>query len=217
VSDDDALAALRHEYAAVGLHERDVEADAVGQFRRWLDEALAAAVPEPNAMVLATVDAEGRPSARTVLLKGLDDRGLVFFTNYDSAKARALAANPSCALVFLWKAIGRQVTITGRASRLPPGESDAYFASRPRGARLAAWASEQSRVIAGREVLDRRWHELEVEYRGRDDIPRPAGWGGYVVEPLTVELWQGRPDRLHDRVRYTRRPDDGWDLERLAP
>jgi pyridoxamine 5'-phosphate oxidase len=214
---DGELGDIREEYHGAGLTEADVDPDPLTQLRRWLDDAVAAEVLEPTAMTVATVDGEGHPSARTVLLKGLDRRGVVFFTNYGSRKARELEANPACALVLLWKPLLRQLCITGTATRLPIAESAAYFATRPRGARLGAWASEQSKVIAGREVLDRRLAELEATYGEGDEIPLPPFWGGYVVAPDTLELWQGRPDRLHDRLRYSRTAAGTWVLERLSP
>jgi pyridoxamine 5'-phosphate oxidase len=170
---------------------------------------------EPNAMTLATVSGEGRPSARTVLLKGYDGRGFVFYTNYEGRKARELEANPACALLFYWGELERQVRVEGLASRLPGGESDAYFASRPRGSRLGAWASEQSRPVRDRSVLEERTRALEAEYEDRE-IPRPPFWGGYRVEPETIEFWQGRENRLHDRISY-RREGGAWRLERLQP
>lgn len=200
------------------LDEGDIEADPLVTVRRWYEEALATAMVEPGAMTLATVDAQGRPSARAVLLKGIDQRGLRFFTNHNSAKARDLAANPACAVTLVWPPLGRQIRVTGRAERVPRKESAAYFATRPRGSRLGAWASPQSDVIAGRHVLDRRLAELEATYAGTDAIPLPPFWGGYVVVPDTIELWQARPDRLHDRLRCSRpHPGDLWRLERLAP
>lgn len=200
------------------LSPADLGADPLAAFQRWFDAALHSGMAQPDAMVLATVDSEGRPTARAVLLKGADAKGLRFFTNHDSAKARHLAANPMCALTFVWPSIYRQVRITGRAERVPEEESAAYFATRPRGSRLGAWASRQSEVIASREVLDRRWDELEAAYEGSDDIPLPPFWGGYVIVPDAFEFWQGRRDRLHDRLRYVRGlPDGPWQVERLAP
>ena len=217
MSERTELGQIRQEYPDAGLDEGDVDPDPVTQLRRWLDDAIAAEVAEPNAMTVATVDAEGRPSARTVLLKGLDQRGVVFFTNYASRKSRALEANPACALVLLWKPLQRQVCITGTATRLGREESATYFATRPRGARLGAWASEQSAVIASRGVLERRLAELEATWGEHDEIPLPPFWGGFVVAPDAVELWQGRPDRLHDRLRYSRTATGAWGLERLSP
>jgi pyridoxamine 5'-phosphate oxidase len=208
-------ASLRKEYTRAGLHEADMDPDPVTQFRGWFESAVGARLHEPNAMILATATNEGRPSARTVLLKGYDERGFVFYTNYEGRKARELAANPACALLFYWGELERQVRIEGRAGRLPDEESDAYFASRPRGSRLGAWASEQSRPVEDRSVLEERLRALEAEYAGRE-IPRPSFWGGYRVEPDSVEFWQGRGNRLHDRISY-RRDVGAWRLERLQP
>jgi pyridoxamine 5'-phosphate oxidase len=214
----DALASLRAEYRRQGLSEADVHPDPLVALRAWLDDALAAGLAEPNAMVLSTVDAEGRPHGRAVLLKGLDGRGLRFFSNTSSDKAKQLAGNPYCALTFVWTGLARQVRVTGSAQRLPDAEAAAYFATRPRGSRLGAWASHQSEVIPGREALDRRLSELVSAYAGTHDIPMPPFWGGYQVVPDSVELWQGGPDRLHDRLRFTRDlPGRPWRVERLAP
>jgi len=213
--DDMLIADLRRDYAAVGLQARDLDPDPVVAFRAWLSVAVERGVPEPNAMTLATADAAGRPSARTVLLKGVDARGFTWFTNHGSRKARELAATPYAALCFPWVAVARQVCVTGPVTRIDDRESDAYFASRPRGSRLGAWASEQSTVVADRAALERRLSEVERTYGGRE-IPRPPHWGGYRLAPLTVEFWQGRPNRLHDRLRY-QRDGDGWVVERLAP
>ncbi len=213
-----ALAALRTEYRRHGLSDADVGSDPLAVVQAWVDDAVATGVAEPNAMVLSTVDGAGRPQARAVLLKGLDRRGLRFFTNHTSDKGRQLATNPACALTFVWAALGRQVRLTGRAERLAQAEAEAYWATRPRGSRLGAWASPQSAVIPDRAALDRHLAELDATYSGSDDIPLPPFWGGYLVVPDSVELWQGRPDRLHDRLRFTRRPDEEtWHLERLAP
>ncbi len=208
-------ASLRKEYTRAGLDRADVHSDPVVQFDAWFEETLAAGLHEPNAMIVATATADGRPSARTVLLKGYDARGFVFYTNYEGRKARELEANPACALLFYWGELERQVRIEGRASRISDDESDAYFAGRPRGSRLGAWASEQSRPVEGREILEERQRSLDAEYEGRE-VPRPPFWGGYRVEPDVVEFWQGRESRLHDRLVY-RRADDGWRLERLQP
>jgi pyridoxamine 5'-phosphate oxidase len=199
-----------------GLHETDVAANPFDQFRTWLDQALAAQLPQPLGMALATTTANGRPSNRMVLLRGFDERGFVFFTNYESRKAQELDTNPQAALVFYWAELDRQVRIDGHVERISAAESDGYFQSRPRGSRLGAWASPQSRIIASRDVLDHRMEELAAKY-GEGDIPRPTHWGGYRVIPAVIEFWQGRSDRLHDRLRYRRLDDSSWRVERLAP
>jgi len=209
------VADLRKEYTRAGLAESDVAPDPVKQFRRWFDAALDAGLHEPNAMTVATATPEGRPSARVVLLKGFDGRGFVFYTNYEGRKGRELEENNRAALLFYWGELERQVRIEGTVSRVPKAESDAYYASRPRGSRLGAWASEQSRTVEGRGVLEDRIGDLEAEYEGRE-VPRPPFWGGYRVEPEVVEFWQGRENRLHDRIVY-RREDGGWKIERLQP
>ena len=209
------LSDLRKEYTRAGLSESDADRDPVEQFRRWFAEALAADLHEPNAMTVATATRDGRPSARVVLLKGFDDRGFVFYTNYEGRKGRELEENPRAALLFYWGELERQVRVEGTVSRVPEGESDAYYASRPRGSRLGAIASEQSRTIRSRKVLKERLRALEAEYEGRE-VPRPAFWGGYRVEPEVIEFWQGRENRLHDRLVYSRGVG-GWRMERLQP
>ncbi len=198
------------------LLESTVSPDPVEQFRTWLAAAEAAGLINPEAMTLATATPDGRPSARMVLLKGVNERGFVFFTNYESRKAAELEANPRAALVFYWPALERQVRVEGRVERTTAAESDAYFRSRPWGSRLGALASPQSRVIPGRDVLERRMEELLRRYPDHD-IPRPAHWGGYRLIPVLFEFWQGQPNRLHDRLCYERRADGGWDIRRLAP
>ena len=212
----DRVARLRREYTRAGLEESDADPNPIEQFRRWFDEALAASLHEPTAMTLATATPDGRPSARVVLLKGFDERGFVFYTNYEGRKSKELEANPCCALVFYWGELERQVRVEGRAGSIPDGQSDAYFAVRPRGSQLGAWASEQSRPVRDRGALEQSMRELEVEYEGRE-VPRPPFWGGYRVEPETIEFWQGRENRLHDRLRYRRLRDGGWRRERLQP
>ncbi len=209
------LQGLRKEYTRAGLREAELAPGPMDQFRRWFDEALAAGLHEPNAMTLATATPDGRPSARVVLLKGFDERGFVFYTNYEGRKGRELGENPPCALVFYWGELERQVRIEGRASRVPGEESDAYYESRPRGSRLGAWVSAQSREVTSREALEERLHGLEAEHEGHE-VPRPPFWGGYRVEPEVVEFWQGRENRLHDRLLYRRVPD-GWKVVRLQP
>lgn len=210
-----SIADLRRDYRARQLSESDAAADPLAQFRHWFDEAVRAELMDANAMTLATATREGRPAARTVLLKGVDDGGFVFFTNYASAKASDLEANPHACLVFFWAELERQVRITGAVTRVDAAESDAYFASRPRESQLGAHASPQSAVIESRAVLESRLAEV-VERHGDGPVTRPAHWGGYRVVPDTLEFWQGRPNRLHDRLRY-RRVDGAWVLERLAP
>jgi pyridoxamine 5'-phosphate oxidase len=206
---------IRREYTAGALDERDVPRDPVQLFRVWFGEALRADLPEPTAMTLATSTADGHPSARMVLLKGFDERGFAFYTNYESRKGRELDQNPRAALVFWWAELERQVRVEGRVEKLSAQESDAYFRSRPPGSRLAALASRQSQAIRSRKELEDRLRELEEEYRDRE-IPRPDYWGGYRVVPVEVEFWAGRPNRLHDRLRY-RRSAGRWLLERLSP
>ena len=208
------IAGLRQEYSRSGLEEGDLAADPVTMFRGWMDEASAAGLHEPNAMVVATVSADGRPSARMVLLKGLDDEGFVFFTNTHSRKGEELAANAHCALLFPWHPLERQVRVDGVATRLDDEAVAAYFASRPRRSRLGAWASHQSRVVAGRAELAAEL--AAAEERFPDEVPVPEEWGGYRVAADAVEFWQGRPGRMHDRLVY-RRTASGWRTERLAP
>lgn len=212
---DATIANLRREYAKQALDEQSVAAEPLAQFRIWFDAALASGIVEPNAMLLSTADADGRPSARVVLLKDIDDSGLSFYTNYNSRKADDIAANPRVSLTFWWQELERQVRVEGRAEQLAESESDLYFASRPRGSRLGAWASPQSAVVASREELEHALEEVETRF-GDGDVARPPHWGGYRVVPDVVEFWQGRPARLHDRIRY-RRSSDKWLIERLAP
>ncbi|MGQ9869316.1 pyridoxamine 5'-phosphate oxidase [Leptodesmis sp.] len=210
-----SIADLRLTYTRAQLTEADVDPDPIRQFQLWFEQALAADILEPNAMTLATATKDGIPSARIVLLKGVSDRGFVFFTNYESHKGQELAENPQAALVFLWQALERQVRIEGTVEKVSDAETVAYFHSRPRESQLGAWVSNQSQVIASREVLEQRLAELNQQYQNQE-IPRPPHWGGYCVIPHMIEFWQGRPSRLHDRLRY-RLDNHHWILERLAP
>jgi pyridoxamine 5'-phosphate oxidase len=209
------LAPLRVEYQRAGLREEDVLADPIQQLERWLNEAIAAGVLEANAMTLATASPDGAPHARIVLLKGVDARGLTFFTNYESAKGHELAANPRAALLLFWHELQRQARVEGTLAPVAREESEAYFALRPRGSQLGAWASSQSAPVASRAALDAQLAEVEARFAGRD-VPCPPHWGGYRVAPHAVELWQGRENRMHDRLRYAK-DGGGWKLERLAP
>jgi pyridoxamine 5'-phosphate oxidase len=206
----------RKDYNLFNLRETGVDPDPICQFERWFDEATQSDIPEPNAMTLATATPDGRPSARVVLLRGVDERGFVFFTNYDSRKGRELDVNPFAALVLFWHELERQVRVEGSVQRVSADESDSYFHSRPASSRIGAWASPQSEVIESRELLENRCRELEKGFEG-GAIPRPPNWGGFRLVPETIEFWQGRLSRLHDRLRYSRRGQSEWLIERLAP
>ncbi|MDO0927200.1 pyridoxamine 5'-phosphate oxidase [Streptomyces sp. TG1A-8] len=214
-------AAMRKQYQARGLYEQDLATHPMDQFARWFEEAVRAAVHgtlyEPNAMVVSTADAAGRPSSRTVLMKQFDTDGFVFYTNYDSRKARDLAQNPAVGLLFPWHPLARQVVVTGTARRTGRDETAAYFRTRPHGSQLGAWASAQSSVIASRAELDTAYAELGARYPEDERVPAPPHWGGFRIAPETVEFWQGRENRLHDRLRYTARRDGSWKVERLSP
>jgi pyridoxamine 5'-phosphate oxidase len=212
---DETLARMRREYEARGLREADLLADPLEQFTHWFEEARNAPLLEPNAMTLATVDAAGQPAARTVLLKAIDRRGLTFYTNLESRKARELAANPKAALLFWWPPHARQVRFEGAIEGVADAEANAYFASRPRGSQIGAWASAQSSVIADRAALEAAEQQIAQRFAG-GPVPRPPFWGGYRLVPERVEFWQGRTNRLHDRLRYTRHAER-WRIERLAP
>jgi pyridoxamine 5'-phosphate oxidase len=210
------LAELREEYRHRGLRESDVDPDPLKQFLRWFEAAREAGLAEPNAMTLATATRDGVPSARVVLLKGVDERGFVFYTNYESEKGRDLRENPRAALTFFWHDVARQVRISGTVERVNRDESRAYFESRPVGSRIGAAASRQSSVLADRESLEREFARLEAIYPD-GAVPLPDDWGGYRVAPAAIEFWQGQPSRLPDRLRYLRQPDGSWRLERLSP
>ena len=232
------LADIRRNYSAGGLARTDLDTDPIKQFQGWFARAaseqggshwrkvsialyklwhafLGHQPVDVNAMVLATADKDGKPSCRTVLLKAVDERGFIFFTNYDSRKGRELTENPNAALTFFWPDLERQVCVAGTVSKLPLSESENYFKSRPRGSRLAAWASNQSDVVANRAALEKKWNEMEAKFP--QEIPLPPNWGGFVLKPERIEFWQGRLNRLHDRFTYTRQPNDSWKLERLSP
>jgi pyridoxamine 5'-phosphate oxidase len=233
------LADLRREYNLTGLRRADLKPDAIEQFKVWFAQASGARASgrvrrflirlykavfligssdqlDLNAMTLGTVDDTGHPSARVVLLKGVDQRGFIFYSNYHSRKGRELEQNPNASLVFYWPEQERQVCVAGTVAKLPPTESDAYFHSRPHGSQIGAWASNQSDVVLDRAALEKKWTEFETKYKP-SEIPRPSHWGGYVLTPERVEFWQGRPNRLHDRFRYSRLPDRNWKIERLSP
>jgi pyridoxamine 5'-phosphate oxidase len=209
------LADLRREYTLAGLRRADLDPDPIAQFQKWFAQAMAAEIVEPNAMTLATVGADGQPWSRIVLLKGIDQRGFSFFTNYESRKGRELAANPKASLTFFWGGLERQVLVGGTVAKLSREESEAYFALRPLGSQRGAWVSRQSTVVANREYLEHRLAEVETQFG--EKVPTPPYWGGYVLNPTTVEFWQGRPNRLHDRLRYQRKEGGNWVIERLSP
>ena len=213
---NEKTAGIRTEYAQKALKESDMDVDPIRQFNTWWQQALEAKIIEVNAMTLATASADGVPSARTVLLKGFSEKGFNFFTNYNSFKGRQLAENPKASLLFFWKELERQVRITGIVEKLSSEESNAYFQSRPRASQVGAVASPQSQVIESRQWLDEKYKEAIKQFENTD-VQRPLHWGGYIVRPVIIEFWQGRPGRLHDRIQYTLLEDGGWRIERLAP
>ena len=211
------IADLRRDYAMHSLSEKEVAANPFTQFTHWWKQATEADIDEVNAMTLATISESGYPESRIVLLKGYDEKGFVFFTNYDSAKGNQLAAHPQCSLLLFWKELERQVRISGVATPIAATESDTYYHSRPVGSQIGAWASPQSKVVASKEWLEENFAQVEKKYQGQSPIPRPPHWGGYRVEPIRIEFWQGRPSRMHDRICYTRENVNNWKIERLAP
>ncbi len=210
-----SIADIRKDYRLQTFNEAGAEKNAIAQFTHWWNDAVKSEIEEVNAMTLATATASGLPSARIVLLKGYDEKGFIFFTNYNSHKGKQLVENPHAALVFFWKELERQVRIEGAAEKIPGKESDAYFSSRPPGSRIGAWASAQSEIIESRNVLDENIAKYSAQFTG--NIPRPPQWGGYRVIPVSIEFWQGRSNRLHDRIRYTKMDNSEWKMERLAP
>lgn len=211
-----SIADLRRDYKLHSLNEADMAANPIDQFTRWWDDAVKSEIDEVNAMTLATATMNGLPSARIVLLKGYDMRGFTFFTNYQSHKGRELEQNPRASLVFFWKELERQIRIEGMVEKLPEAESEAYFQSRPPGSRIGAWASPQSTVIADRTIIENNVTAFEKKF-STGDVPRPEHWGGYLVKPVNIEFWQGRSNRLHDRIKYVLEMGHKWHIERLAP
>ena len=209
------IANIRKDYIQGVLSEQDVFPDAIQQFEKWWSEAIASEIEEPNAMTVATINEQGFPSARIVLVKDISDEGFSFFSNYNSDKGQQISAQDRVALLFFWKELERQVRIEGTIEKLSDADSDAYFASRPRGSKIAAWSSPQSEIIADRSVLDQRVQQYEEKFQNQD-VPRPPHWGGYLVRPLSIEFWQGRSSRMHDRLKYIKE-GNGWKIERLAP
>ena len=210
------LADLRKEYTKASLDVSNVSVNPIEQFNKWFQEAMQAEVPEPNAMILSTVNADGRPSARVMLLKGVENDKFVFFTNYQSDKGKALDNNPACALTFFWPQLERQIRIEGVVTRIDEKRSESYFQSRPRLSQIGAWASPQSTILTGREILEERFRQMETKFAGVDVLPKPKQWGGFEVEPLRIEFWQGRASRLHDRIVFTF-VDNAWRIDRLSP
>ena len=210
------IADIRKDYQLQTLSEQDISADPIQQFTKWWEEAIQSEIDEVNAFTLATSSLQGKPSARIVLLKGYDNKGFIFFTNYESAKGNELANNPQASMVFFWKELQRQIRIEGSIEKVSPRESDEYFSSRPEGSRIGAWASPQSKIITDRSEIEINAQKYQQQYAD-GNIPRPPYWGGYRLKPLQIEFWQGRANRLHDRIQYTVQKDNSWKIERLAP
>lgn len=210
------LSEIRKEYSKASLDIKTISSNPISQFETWFREALQSQIPEPNAMTLATVNADGRPSARVVLLKGVEQNKFLFFTNYQSDKGKQLEQNPACALTFFWPELERQIRIEGLALRVDAERAEEYFQSRPRGSQIGAWSSPQSSVIENRIILEERVRQMETKFEGQTVLPKPQQWGGYEVDPLLIEFWQGRPSRLHDRIRFSK-IDGVWQVHRLAP
>jgi pyridoxamine 5'-phosphate oxidase len=213
-----AIADIRREYSLGGLRRADLDANPIAQFQKWFEQATKTLAPknfDVNAATLATADKNGKPSARIILLKGLDERGFIFYTNYGSRKGHELSENPNAALTFYWPELERQICAAGLVEKISREESEKYFKSRPRGSQLAAWASNQSDVVKDRAALEAKWAEMEKKFP--NEVPLPPDWGGYVLKPERIEFWQGRPSRMHDRFQYTRQKNNSWKLERLAP
>lgn len=215
--DQKKVADLRKDYRLNTLEKDNLQKNWLAQFDWWFKEALAADLQEPNAMILATANKQGRPSARTVLLKAYDERGLIFYSNYDSRKGREIKENPFAALVFNWLQLQRQIRVNGSIVKLTKEESEQYFKSRPKGSQIGAWASPQSSVIPDRQLLEAKVVELNEKYKDEDSLPIPDNWGGYLVQPESIEFWQGRTSRLHDRLIYKKNKEGNWDIQRLAP
>lgn len=211
-----SIADIRKDYSKASLDVSNVSVNPIQQFQKWFDEALKAEVPEPNAMNLATVNQDGRPSSRIMLLKGIENNRFVFFTNYQSDKGQALEANPACALTFFWPELERQVRIEGVATRIDENRSELYFQSRPRLSQIGAWASPQSSLLSDRKLLEERFKQMEEKFREQPVLPKPKQWGGFEVEPFLIEFWQGRPSRLHDRIRFAN-IDGQWKINRVSP
>lgn len=210
------LSDIRRDYSKMALDVNAVSKDPIAQFEKWFQEAMASNIPEPNALTLSTVSKDGRPSGRIVLLKGVERGKFVFYSNYQSQKGKELDKNPACGLTFFWAELERQVRIEGIASRTDTAASEKYFQSRPRESQVGAWASPQSAIISNREILDERVKKIQEKFDGLEKLPKPNQWGGFEVEPLKIEFWQGRPNRLHDRIVFTK-VDDTWQIHRLAP